>query len=923
MFKIDRQRAGFSVRIASLSFVLHILCFGLPALDPNSSIDQYVLDKWEIADGLPSNLIRSIAQTSDGYLWLATNKGLVRFDGVRFTTIRYNFNPETEKKKNVFPDVLFVNREGILWIGGSGGLTRYDHKSGQFKTYYLEWMAGNRIWRINEDMKGNLWFGMEARHLHRYANGKFDCFDTGSGREIKKITAIVEDMKGNLLVATYDNGLFRFRDGEFLRYDIGELGSNLIIETLCEDKEGVLWLGTNKGLLRVEEQEQTLYTTEQGLPNNYVSAVLEDSDGNLWVGTFNGLTRMKREPSARVTFERRLAKHVFYSIVEDREKNLWLGTEDSGLIRIKDPVFFDHPVEKENKGDILYSLFEDRQGDTWIGTMSGRLYRYCRDEKISLLEISGILDNYLIMSMEEDGQGNLWLGTNGAGVFQQKGNTFINFDTRDGLADNIVNSISRDSKGNLWFGTYSGVSLYSKGIIKSMGSGERINVFCEDKDANIWIGTDNGIIFFEKGEFSESNIKKYLPDVAVTCIYEDKSGRQKESVFWIATHGTGLKRFCAGKFISYTTAEGMASDFLYQVLKDEQENLWIMSDSGVLRVNTRELNHFARGRIKKIYCTAFGIADGLKSLQFYNKFNRNSALKTRSGEFCFVTKKGVAAVNPARIKLNKTPPPLVIEGVYLNGRFKPIPMESGESTFKGMDYYTFQFTSPTSLSPERTAFKYKLEGYDRAWLHLPPGKRRLAYYKHLRFGTYTFRVTASNRDGVWNRAGASFTFTLKPCFYQTTLFKITVILLLLGLATGVSLLVKKRPFTRKNKYKSSPIHPLFAEECIKKLTYLMEMEKIYRDESITLQLLSQKLSISPHQLSQIINDKMNQNFSEFVNSYRIREAKKLLLDPQSSEKKILSIAFDVGFNTKASFNNAFKKYTNMTPSQYKKSNMNH
>jgi AraC-like DNA-binding protein len=228
-----------------------------------------------------------------------------------------------------------------------------------------------------------------------------------------------------------------------------------------------------------------------------------------------------------------------------------------------------------------------------------------------------------------------------------------------------------------------------------------------------------------------------------------------------------------------------------------------------------------------------------------------------------------------------------------------------------------QFTAPTFLSPEKIKFKYQLEGYDRNWILLQPGEDRNVHYKDLAPGTYTFRVTACNNDGVWNRTGNSMTFTLKPFFYETIFFKILVFLIFLALAAGGYFLYKKRPFEKAKKYKRSPLNPLYIKECINKLTYLMEIEKLYRDETISLQSLSEKLSISPHQLSQIINDELNKNFPDFINSYRIEEVKKLLSDPKGANQKILSMAFDVGFNTRVAFNNAFKKYTKMTPTQYK------
>jgi AraC-like DNA-binding protein len=619
---------------------------------------------------------------------------------------------------------------------------------------------------------------------------------------------------------------------------------------------------------------------------------------------------------------------MILSMFIDNEKSLWIGTYDSGIKRLKEGKFTSYAAIEKRHREIILSLFEDRGGDTWIGSLSGELLKCRNGECSESLKIPGISGTG-ISAIQEDGNGNLWVGTNGKGVFQKKGETVINLTSRDGLADNLVISLFNDSKNNLWIGTFDGVSRYFNGVFESFKKEDGLvgkivyNVY-EDKNHNIWVATNKGINVIKNGQFSKNNMTAYLKDIPVACIYEDhissnhgKKNNIDGNVFWIATHGAGLKRFKKGKFVSYTTADGMSSNFVYQLLEDERGNLWMMSDSGILRVSKKELNSFAQDHIDKINCTSFGISDGMKSIEFTNKYSRHSALKNREGKFCFVTKRGITIVNPEKIIINKSPPPVVIEGAVFNDRLIRPPLHRNENIFKGVKDFVFQFTAPTFLSPGKIKFKYQLEGYDRDRILLQPGEERIAHYKDLAPGTYTFRVTACNSDGVWNRVGDSMTFTLKPFFYETIFFKILVFFIFLALAAGVYLLYKKRPFEKARKYKRSPLHPLYVKECIKKLTYLMEIEKLYRDETISLQSLSEKLSITPHQLSQIINNKLNKNFADFINTYRIEEVKKRLNDPKNANQKILSIAFDVGFNTRVAFNTAFKKYTRMTPTQYK------
>jgi ligand-binding sensor domain-containing protein/AraC-like DNA-binding protein len=906
-------------------------CCQLWGLDPDKPVDRYLVDKWEVSDGIPSNTIISITQTPDGYLWIATTKGLVRFDGLQFSTVHFSKAAGLEPGESPIPDALFVDREGTLWIGSSLGLTSYRYRTGQFNAFTsAHGITRDRIRRIKDDMRGNLWISFFASYVNRFSNGEFTKFNESHGLMCKKINAIVEDQKGNLLFGSRENGVFTYKDGKFLKYPVAGVDrDNINIINMVEDGKGELWIGTNNGLFRVFDRGTRRYGAGDGLADNYVTHIIEDSDRNLWVGTLKGLNRLKKKQDGTVGFERLLTPFLITCLFEDREKSVWIGTYNSGIKRLKDGKFISYAPLQAHRGEIFLSMFEDRHGDTWIGTLAGKLFRCRGSDFIESIEPPAV-SGAGIASIVEDGEGNLWLGTIGKGIFQKKNGTFVQSTGREGLADNLVTSIARDSRGNLWFSTFDGVSVMrmppkNNHALESFNSrdglsGKVVHNVYEDKNQNIWIAADKGITILKDGKIAKESITHYLPGISVTCIYEDLSAANAETgegVYWIATHGAGLKRFNPGEgtVVSYTTANGMCTDFIYQFFADPQENFWLMSDSGILRVSKKELNRFAGGGVDRINCTSFGVSDGLKSMEFNNEFSRHSAIKTGGGEFWFVTKKGVSIVNPQKIQINKVPPPVVIEAVFLGERSIPLHREVYE--FKGVTDLRIHFTAPTFLSPGKIKFKYRLEGFDNQWIFLPRGNERRARYQNLEPGTYTFKVTASNYEGVWNRTGASMRFIIKPRFHETFFFKVLIILICIVLAAAAFFIYKKRPFKRQEKYKGSPLTPQFADECIKKLTFLMEIEKLYRDADISLQILAEKLSVSAHLLSQILNEKLNRNFSDFVNYYRIEEAKQILASTGGDRMKVIAVAFEVGFNTKVAFYNAFKKYTKMTPSQYR------
>lgn len=947
---MERKLNDDSARQFLAMFILMQLCWcRLWGLDPQQPVERYLVDQWEMFDGLPANTVRSITQTPDGYLWIGTSKGLVRFDGMKFVLVRFAEQEEIYAKEI---RQLFVGRGGVLWIGSSVGLTLCRFPWDRFRTFTgADGLTNDGIRRINEDMMGNTWVSFTASYVNRFSNGKFTVFNESHGLLGKKINAIVEDRLGNLLFGTREDGIFTYKDGKFSKYPVPGLDTAFII-TIYKDGRGDLWFGTDKGLFREigvnrsTAKETERYTTGNGLSNDFITCITEDSEGNLWIGTPQGLNRLKRKPGGTIGFESLLKSFPINCLFEDREKSLWIGTDDSGLKRLKDGKFMPYTPFDERPEDIPLSLFEDRDKDTWIGAVNGKLFR-CRGDDIIESVATRELSGTGIVAIADDAQGNLWLGTIGKGVFQKKNERFIPFTTREGLADNVVTSIYRDSRDNLWLSTFDGVSVLRPGgdVIESYNSRDGLagkvvyNVY-ETKAGDIWITTDKGITILPKNfaedrgekieekkrrseDVKKSPPKVILPGVSVTCIYEDLSDPGVGgNIYWIATDGAGLKRLNMkdGSIASYTTVNGMTTDFIYQFFEDPQGNFWFMSDSGILRVAKSELNAIAYGGVDKINCTSFGISDGMKSLEFDNKFSKNSALKAGNGEFWFITKKGITIVNPGKIRINQTPPPVLIEAVYFNRQSIPFHPDKGAVIYKGIADAGFHFTAPTFVSPEKAKFKYRLEGIDQGWFYLLPGQARVANYNELPPGAYTFRVTACNADGVWNEAGDALTFTLKSLFYQTLLFKIAASILFAILAAAAFYLYKKRKshFTQKEKQKGAFLDPDFAGECIEKLRRLMEKEKVYVDADMSLQTLAEKMSISPHQLSQLLNEKLDRNFFDFINRYRIEEAKRILQSPRGAQRKISAVATDVGFNTMAAFYKAFKKHTGTIPTRYKK-----
>ena len=338
------------------------------------------------------------------------------------------------------------------------------------------------------------------------------------------------------------------------------------------------------------------------------------------------------------------------------------------------------------------------------------------------------------------------------------------------------------------------------------------------------------------------------------------------------------------------------------------------SNKGIFKVNKEELENFALGIQKSIVSTSYNKSDGMKSNECTG-VSQPSGIKSQDGRLWFPTTKGVVVINPSQITLNSVSPPVVIEKVKIDDEFKD-PDEINEIS-PGKQKFEFHYTGLSFVAPEKIKFKYKLEDIDHNWVEA--GTRRVAYYTNLSPGTHCFKVIACNNDGLWNRNGASLKFVLKPMFYQTIWFYGLVVIIVVLVATIIHLIRVRQIINReRKKYEKSRLTPEKAETHLKKLIHFMKTEQPYLDPDLTLNRLSHQTEIPIHHISQIVNARLKQNFFDFINSYRIEEAKKRMDDPKFQNMSILQIAFDVGFNSKSAFNRAFKKHTQLTPSSYKK-----
>lgn len=750
------------------------------ALDSGKRISQYVHDVWKSDDGLPENSVQTILQTHDGFIWLATQEGLVRFDGVRFTVFDKGNTPEF-----TINDVwtLFEDSSGCLWIGfDGGGLLAY--KGGKFIPFTAT--AGlspnSNVWAIAQDRKGSIWVGTKDEGLRSIQGGKVTAYSTKNGLPSDAITSIVEDPRGGLWIGTF-LGLVSMQNGRIKVFSRQDGLSNEIVRALWIDHQGNLWIGTDGGGLNVlQDGKFTSYTHADGLSNDFVKSIREDRDGNLWTATDNGLCRLHNGAFACYTSKEGLSGDSLYFVYEDRDGSLWTGANGGGLNRFRDGSFTSFSAREGVYDGVVWTIIQDRDGYYWIGTNGGGLIRY-RDGTSTVFTTKDGLSSDSVRTLFQDNQGDLWIGTNGGGLNRYRGGKFQVFRAGDGLANDFIRTLYQDHEGNLWIGTDGGgLSRYTGGRFTNFStkdglSNDFIRPIIEDRDGVLWIGTrGGGLNRFKDGHFTSFGPAQGLSSDQLLSLYSDQEG-----TLWIGTR-SGFNRYKNGKFTAYTTRDGLFDDLAFSILEDRSGYLWISCNKGVFAVSRKELNEVADGQAKTLHPMTFGKPDGMRSGECSGG-NQPAAFQASDGRLWFPTVEGVSRVDPASLHSVQTSPPVYVEGVAADDvpvanvldSVKDVVLPPGEGKLE------FHYTALSYVDPLKTLFRYRLDGFDRQWVDA--GTRRDAFYTNIPPGHYLFRVT-TGRAGVWNSTGAALRVYLKPHFYQTLWFYGFCGLVVLFLGTG-------------------------------------------------------------------------------------------------------------------------------------------
>ena len=732
------------------------------ALEPGKRLEQYVLTTWTVDRGLPQSTVLGITQTPDGYIWIGTQEGFVRFDGAQFVT--YDRNAWPQLISNITNTIL-ATRDGTLYVGTvDGGLVRVRGDKVEVLTE-ANGLPDPNVTALQESRDGSIWIGTGAG-LARLTDGVI----TKVPFELPgvAITALAEDKSGQLWVAT-DNGLATI-DGDRVNRRTEQDGfPSQVVLSLEAGGDGSMWIGSEGGgLVRHYAGRMRVYGTAQGLPSLAVSAVHEDRNGTIWIGTPDrGFGRLRND---RFEFDSERQDPII-SFFEDREGNMWIGRA-SGLDQLSDGVVVTYAKSEGLPDNDVKSIAADRRGKLYVGTRRGASDL----QGDHLLTAANGLSSSNIRTLWPARDGSLWIGTADAGLNHVRGNRTTTFTTKDGLPGDTIMALLEDRRGVLWVGTVAGLARIIDGRVDRNNLpvallAEPVSSLYEGLDGSIWIGTyESGVTRIHPG--GATNVFTTADGLAnnfIVAVHEDTSG-----TIWLGTVGGGLNRLKNGRIVPITTRHGLQDDSVFAILEDRHGNLWMSCNRGIFRASLAHLNAVADGRRERVLSVIYGRTDGMKTREC-NGGTQPVAWEAPDGTLWFATTGGAAAIHPDKALAGAAVSPVKIVDIFADHT----KLAAGAPVPPGQRTLEFHYTSPTFRAPDKLRFLYMLEGFDTEWTDAQ--RRRVAYYTNVPPGSYQFHVRVVNGEGVAS-APSTVALDVQPLFHQTWLFWMLVAIALVSAA---------------------------------------------------------------------------------------------------------------------------------------------
>ena len=746
---------------------------------------------WTTHQGLPENQVTCLLQTRDGYLWVGTEDGLARFDGVRFVSFGLK-----DGLRSTRIHALHEDQEGTLWIGAiAGGVSRL--RNGKIEA--LGEKSGQRslnIRQIADDPSGRVWAAGSG--LAYWENGRFIPVAMPKELQSTSINQLTRCRSGLFWLAAYGAGLWRFDGTNFSQVTGPDVPEEITgtCHRIWEDHAGRLWVcaGANK-LFCHETSGWRLFSIPLDTSLPLLRSLAEEPNGTIWAGSIrNGLYYVEAGQLNRITTADGLSENGVESLLVDREGNIWVGTIGGGLNRLSRKKVRAYGQAEGLRYPVVRGITEISPNELWVSTRGDGLYNW-QNGSFQRVQFGDPLDGEVFFnSLVQAKDGSRWAAT-GHGIVQFKNGRRVANPNRDGRFQNTANvALWPDREDGVWAGASQSLwHLREAGdeLISVCNPRQPIISIAQERNGAIWVGTEGDGLYRTIGnDVRHFTQRDGLGSDQVRALHFDREG-----TLWIGTASGGLTRLKQGRFFTVGTKDGLPDDTISQILENDSRYLWIGCNRGIARLHKDEIEQLANGKRGSLFPTVLTASDGLPSEECTGTYSP-AGLKLASGELCFATLRGIVLIDPKQEWQSSPPPQVWLEEVLVDGKIwqmhagkdrkdstnstpllqgiTPIILPPGSHRLE-LHYAGLNFTAP-----DQVRFRYKLEGLDPDWV--PAGGERTAHYNYIPPGAYTFHVIACNKDGVWNETGARLPLTVQAFFWQRGWFAPAAVLMTVFLA---------------------------------------------------------------------------------------------------------------------------------------------
>ena len=747
-----------------------------------ATAQQYNFRSYSVADGLAQSQVYAMAEDSRGYLWLGTQgAGLSRFDGKEFRTFS-----EDDGLVDGFIRCITTDAAGNVWIGTNQGACKYDGKKFTKLKYPGDDGPVNCLYFTRD---GRLWVGTQDSGLIVFKDGAIQShFGLGKDLPSNRVYCVYEDEQEYKWIGT-EMGVAKMKGNIRKMYNRKDGLPVTTTRAIAKDGSGRLWFATyGGGLCWYANEKFVRFSPEGGISNNTTHCMITDKLGRLWVGTASGITRI-HGTEVKIFSEREgLCSNVVMSVLEDSGGSIWFGTSGGGACMLDGERFIHFTEKSGNMGPWVGAVFCDRDGHLWFGTSNGGVTEYDGTYYTNYFEGAGFT-SAKVKSIWQDTSGTMWFGTVGDGAYSRRDGSFRHYTRSAGLSSSFVYDFLTDTMGRVWMATAGGgIAIHDpeNERFETIGTKEGLSLriqslLLDERSGNVWATSVTSGIYLLEYDSNGTRVKRRytkkdgLQSDIVRCAANDKDGNA-----WFGTAGGGICRYAAGKFQCFTKKEGLASNNIYVLLPDKDRNLWVGTEKGLDRITFDRRNNIAS--IKH-----YGKGEGLLGIET----SLNAGCLDTAGGLWFGTISGASVYHPEHDKVNQHPPKVHITGIRLF--FDPIentpywdttaspgwfPVPKSIELPYAQNHLRFEFTGIDLRNPDGVRFRWKLNGFDKDWS--PENNERQATYSNLPPGDYTFIVQAKNSDGFWSEE-KSFSFRITPPVWATWPFRLGAGLLILAL----------------------------------------------------------------------------------------------------------------------------------------------